>query len=91
MCGLQITFQRSATQGNGPVRPPACVSLCISFVTGELNVPMERMKPTPQLAAIAVRFTMDPFEPILGQILIFTIVIKFFFVPIRQVSGNVPL
>lgn len=39
---------------------------------------MERMKPTPQLAAIAVRFKMDPFQPILGQRLIFTIVINFF-------------
>lgn len=58
---LQIMCQRSATQENGPAHPLACASLCISCVTGELTVPMERMKPTPQLGATAVSFKLNNF------------------------------
>lgn len=59
---LQIMSQRSATQENGPVRLLACASLCINYVTGELTVPMEMMKPTPQLGATAVSFKRNNFE-----------------------------
>lgn len=59
---VQIMFLKSATQKNGLARPPACVSRCISCATGELTVLMERMKPTPQPGAIAVRFNVNHVE-----------------------------